>query len=97
MKYLAVAACLLLFSVVGCSKQHYEERGKADAPVSGRHGENSAAEVYNFPNGFGNLATKCVGKGQRGFATTRSISSDDKTPEIVPANAVIVDDPDCTG
>ncbi|MEV5833321.1 hypothetical protein [Nocardia sp. NPDC052112] len=95
MKYLAVTACLLLL-VAGCSRQHYEERGKADAPVSGQHGENSAAEVFDFPDGFGNLATKCVGKGKRGYATTRWISSDDKHPEIVPANAVLVDDPNCS-
>ncbi|MEV2223737.1 hypothetical protein AB0E01_28205 [Nocardia vinacea] len=96
MKKIAVAACLLLVLTVGCSRRHYEERGKADSPVSGRHGENSAAEVYNFPDGFGNVATKCVGKGKRGYTTTRSVQGDGKDIWIIPANAVIVDDPECS-
>ncbi|MGW0769715.1 hypothetical protein [Streptomyces sp. NPDC002671] len=90
---LGVCAVLLLS---GCSRQYYDERGKADAPVKGRAGENSAAEVYNFPDGFGNLATKCVGKGKRGYATTKFVQAEDEDDvKIVPANAVIVDDPSC--
>jgi hypothetical protein len=89
------AACLLLLFTVGCSQQHYEERGKADAPVSGRKGEDTGAEVYNFPDGFGNLATKCVGKGSRAYATTRSVQSDDEDIWIIPANQVVVADPGC--
>ncbi|MFI9809260.1 hypothetical protein ACIHEJ_33770 [Streptomyces sp. NPDC052301] len=91
----AVAVCVLLL-VGGCSRQHYEERGKADAPVAGRAGEDSPAEVYNFPDGFGNLATKCVGEGKRGYATTKFVRAEDEDDvKIVPANAVIVDDPSC--
>ncbi|WP_433754860.1 hypothetical protein [Nocardia sp. CA-135398] len=96
MKKIATAACLLLVLTAGCSRQHYEERGKADAPVSGRQGENSAAEVYDFPDRFGNLATKCVGKGKRAYVTTRSVQGDDKEVWIIPANAVIVDDAECS-
>ncbi|MFD5029547.1 hypothetical protein ACFVWX_01960 [Streptomyces sp. NPDC058220] len=95
-KALAAGVLLCLALTVGCSQQHYEERGKADSPVSGRKGEDTAAEVYNFPDGFGNLATKCVGKGKRGYATTRSDQSTDDEVIIIPANAVIVDDPRCT-
>ncbi|MEV6838162.1 hypothetical protein AB0N17_27230 [Streptomyces sp. NPDC051133] len=91
----AVAVGVVLL-VGGCSRQHYEERGKADAPVAGRAGEDSPAEVYNFPDGFGNLATKCVGEGKRGYATTKFVQSEDEDDvKIVPANAVIVDDPSC--
>ncbi|MGW2823201.1 hypothetical protein ACWC24_19770 [Streptomyces sp. NPDC001443] len=95
----AVAGCGALLLVVllgGCSREHYQERGKADAPVAGRAGEDSPAEVYNFPDGFGNLATKCVGAGRRAYATTRFVQEDDDDVVIIPANAVIVDDPDCS-
>ncbi|AVV47314.1 hypothetical protein C6376_06580 [Streptomyces sp. P3] len=82
----------------GCSQQYYDERGKADAPVAGRAGEDTPAEVHNFPDGFGNLATKCVGKGRRGYATTKFVQAeDDDEVVVIPANAVIVDDPGCTG
>lgn len=83
--------------VAGCSRQHYEERGKADSPVSGARGEDSPAEGFNLPDGFGNLATKCVGNGKRGYTTTRAFRGDAEDIEIIPANAVIVDDPECTG
>jgi hypothetical protein len=92
----AVAACVLFLFVAGCSQQHYDERGKADSPVLGHRGEDSAAEVYNFPDGFGNLATKCVGKGKRGYTTTRSFQSDDDDDFVfIPANEVVVSDPAC--
>ncbi|MFJ8112922.1 hypothetical protein [Streptomyces sp. NPDC096132] len=88
---------LLVLALGGCSREHYDERGKADAPVAKGAGEDSPAEVYNFPDGFGNLATKCVGKGKRGYATTKSVQVEDEDDVvIIPANAVIVDDPGCT-
>jgi hypothetical protein len=97
----AAASCLcaLVLALAGCSQHHYDERGKADAPVAGRHGEDSAAEVYNFPDGFGNLATKCVGEGKRAYTTTKSWTKDDDDddPKFVPAHEVVVDDPQCTG
>ncbi|MFF5183042.1 hypothetical protein ACFY30_04515 [Streptomyces sp. NPDC000345] len=66
------------------------------ASVAGRAGEDSAAEVHDFPDGFGNLATKCVGKGRRAYATTKSVRQEDEDDVIViPADAVIVDDPRC--
>ncbi|MFR9789829.1 hypothetical protein ACL07V_14325 [Streptomyces sp. MB22_4] len=92
----AVAGLCAALLLSGCSRQHYEERGKADAPVAGRAGEDSAAEVYNFPDGFGNLATKCVGEGRRAYATTRFVQAEDKDDvKLIPAHAVIVDDPAC--
>ncbi|MFF4657423.1 hypothetical protein [Streptomyces sp. NPDC001381] len=87
---------VLVLALGGCAQRYYEERGKADAPVAGRAGEDSAAEVYNFPDGFGNLATKCVGKGERAYATTKFVRQEDEDDVIViPANAVIVGDPEC--
>ncbi|MEU0216483.1 hypothetical protein ABZ281_15720 [Streptomyces sp. NPDC006265] len=44
--------------VAGCSQQYDDERGKGDAPVQGRSGDNTPAEVFNMPDGFGNLATE---------------------------------------
>ncbi|MGV9557259.1 hypothetical protein [Streptomyces sp. NPDC003401] len=91
-----LGAVLVVLAVSGCSEEHYDERGKADAPVAGRAGEDSPAEVYNFPDGFGNVATKCVGDGRRGYATTKSVRQEGEDDVVVlPAHAVIVDDPEC--
>ncbi|MGW2620459.1 hypothetical protein [Streptomyces sp. NPDC001500] len=98
----AVGAALSLAVLLGgCSQRYYDERGKADAPVAGRKGDDAPAEVHNFPDGFGNLATKCVGPGKRGYATTRDVHVEDDGGDsdvvIIPANAVVVDDPECKG
>ncbi|MEU9988898.1 hypothetical protein AB0E10_19280 [Streptomyces sp. NPDC048045] len=94
----ALGAVLVVVVACGCSQQHYDERGKGDAPVAGRAGEDSPAEVYNFPDGFGNLATKCVGDGKRGYATTKFFRQEgDDDVKIIPAHAVVVDDPGCRG
>ena len=88
---MAVAALL-----VGCSQHYNDQRGKGDAPVRGKSGDNTPAEVYNFPDGFGNLASKCVGDGKRGYATTKFVQAEDEDDvKILPAHAVIVDDPAC--
>ncbi|MFH9860409.1 hypothetical protein [Streptomyces sp. NPDC017202] len=92
----ALGAVLVVLAVSGCSERHYDERGKADAPVAGRAGEDSPAEVYDFPDGFGNVATKCVGDGRRGYATTKSVRQEDEDDVVIlPAHAVIVDDSEC--
>ncbi len=79
----AVAAVLV--GVAGCS-QYDNKRGKGDAPVAGRGGDDSPAEVYNFPDGFGNLATKCVGHGYRAYVTTNNNA---------PSNVQLVADAAC--
>ncbi|MFD0428060.1 hypothetical protein ACFQ60_07390 [Streptomyces zhihengii] len=63
------AAVLAGVLLSGCGPEYYEERGKSDAPVWGKVGDGTPAEVYNFPDGFGNVASKCVGPG--GAATRR--------------------------
>ncbi len=96
---LAVATCgvLLLAVLLGGCAQDDDQRGTGDAPVKGRAGEDSAAEVYNFPDGFGNLATKCVGEGKRGYVTTRYKSAEGQDNVVIlPSNAVVVDDPHCS-
>ncbi|MFI6978389.1 hypothetical protein ACIBSV_07300 [Embleya sp. NPDC050154] len=94
---LIVAMCLALGGVAGCSQGYYDERGKADGPVLDGRGEDGPAEVFNFPDGFGNLATKCVGPGKRAYATTKGSVSIGEDEVIIPANALIVDDPTCKG
>lgn len=95
------AALLAGVLLSGCGPEYYEERGKSDAPVWGGTGDGSPAEVHTFPDGFGNVASKCVGPGRRGYATTQAVLND---PEggagdviVIPANAVVVDDPGCAG
>lgn len=64
MRKLAIpAAALLLFAVVagGCSAKT-KERGQ-DSPVGQRN--DAPADVINYPDGFGNVAHKCDGKGHR--------------------------------
>ncbi|MFE3265634.1 hypothetical protein [Streptomyces sp. NPDC059215] len=70
----------------GCSKEYNDKRGKGDAPVQGRRGDNTAAEVFNMPDGFGNLATKCVGHGFRAYVTTNASG---------PSNVQIAPDKTC--
>ncbi|MFI6350173.1 hypothetical protein [Streptomyces sp. NPDC050560] len=65
----AVGAAVALTVLSGCS-DYNDKRGKGDAPVSDKQGDNTPAQVYNFPDGFGNLATKCVGHGNRAYVTT---------------------------
>ena len=75
----AAAAVLLVAGLVaGCSQEYDDKRGKGDAP----------AEVFNMPDGFGNLATKCVGHGFRAYVTTNATG---------PSNVQIVEDKSCAG
>ncbi|WP_328535422.1 hypothetical protein [Streptomyces sp. NBC_00344] len=97
MKRAALAACVPLALTLGCSRQHDDERGKADAPVSGRAGEDSAAEIYEFPDGSGSLTTKCVAVGQRAYTTTRAVRAEEDDTKIIPAHQAVVPDPQCTG
>ncbi|MEU6851091.1 hypothetical protein ABZ901_14320 [Actinacidiphila alni] len=85
-KYLiAVASVAIAVSALsGCSS---DKRGKGDAPVANHRGDDSPANVTNFPDGFANIATKCVADapGFRAFVTTRD------------AAPVIIADPACKG
>lgn len=79
----AMVAASLLAS--GCDG-YREARGKGDAPVGASNDQ--PAEVINFPNGFGNVATKCDGHGHRLFVVTHI-----KTDPAV----TVIDDPTCPG
>lgn len=61
-KILAILALIGLFSLSACSKAAEQFK---DASVSGR--DDSAAEVYNMPDGFSNVASKCDKHGHRIF------------------------------
>jgi hypothetical protein len=78
-----VAGTIVAVVLTGCSN---DAKGTGDAPVQDRRGEDSATQVYNFPDGFGNLATKCVGHGYRAYVTTNNGG---------PSNIAVVPDPAC--
>lgn len=84
----AVVAAVALGTMTACSGYN-DERGKGDAPVANRSGEDSPKHVTNNPDGFGNVATGCVAgaTGWRYFVTT----STDKNP----SNLVVVAAPEC--
>ncbi|MFI1710676.1 hypothetical protein [Streptomyces griseoruber] len=86
----AVAGLVLVVGTLlaGCSQGYEDERGKGDAPVAGKAGDDTPAEVFNMPDGFGNLATKCVGHGFRAYVTTNATG---------PSNVQIVEDTSCGG
>lgn len=69
----AVTAVLGLGALTACS-EYNDERGKGDAPVANRSGEDSPKHVTNNPDGFGNVVTGCVygAPGFRYFATTNT-------------------------
>ncbi|QNP66207.1 hypothetical protein [Streptomyces genisteinicus] len=87
-----VAAAFLVMiaagAVTGCSASYNDQRGKGDASVQGGRGDDTPAQVFNMPDGFGNLATKCVGHGYRAYVTTNATG---------PSNVEIVPDETCTG
>ncbi|MFF0567528.1 hypothetical protein [Streptomyces sp. NPDC004041] len=90
----ALVAFALALLLSACYAHVEGEPGEADPLVRGGAGENTPAEVFNMPDGFGNLATKCVEVGKRAYVTTRWVRHEDP-PVIVPANTVVVDDPTC--
>jgi len=72
------AVGVLLLMLAGCSSSgpgsYDDKHGKGDAPVAGQKGDDSPASVTNMPDGFGNVATKCVAgaPGWRVFVTTNT-------------------------
>ncbi|WP_051951202.1 hypothetical protein [Actinacidiphila yeochonensis] len=80
----ALVTLIALPALSGCAS---EKRGTADAPVANHRGDDTPANVTNFPDGYANVATKCVAgaPGFRAFVTTRE------------AAPVILADPACKG
>ena len=73
---LLAAVIVFVIAVSGCSS-YDDKHGKGDAPVAGNKGDDSPATVTNLPDGFGNIATKCVAgaSGWRVFVTTNTSSA----------------------
>lgn len=89
-KWLAVyfgALVIALFGVTACS-EYNDERGKGDAPVAEKRGDDTPKYVTNNPDGFGNVVTGCVNgaTGWRYFATTNASG---------PSNLVVRGDKAC--
>ncbi|WP_327292950.1 hypothetical protein [Streptomyces sp. NBC_01198] len=79
-----LSAGIAVSALSGCSS---DRRGMGDSPVANHRGDDSPADITNFPDGFANIATKCVAgaPGYRAFITTRD------------AAPVILADPACKG
>lgn len=66
--------------MTGCGSYN-DERGKGDAPVAGHKGDDSPAYVTNMPDGFGNVAAKCLA-GFPGMAV--AVTTDKKREQVFP-------------
>jgi hypothetical protein len=74
---------LPILILAGCGSKYNDHRGRGDAPVKGNSGDDSPAIVINFPDGFMNVAFKCI--GPNGIYT--------HTREAAPV--IVKDDPNC--
>lgn len=80
-------ALALALAAQGCAwNQHKEERGFGDGPVGVVHDEES--EVFNFPQGYANWVTQCVGHGYRIFMNSQ-------VKEQMGPQWQLVEDPEC--
>lgn len=68
---LALTAALAT-GAVACDSVN-QSHGKGDSPIAGNGGDDSPATVTNFPDSFGNVATKCL-SGAPGFAVASNTS-----------------------
>jgi hypothetical protein len=99
---LIVLLCLAPAAGIGYGGWYWWQRvreddasGRGDAPVRWSRGEDGAVTVYNMPDGFGNVATKCVGPGLRGYSTTHFSQSDGDDSKRTNATIALVPDPSC--
>lgn len=78
-----------LFAGLSACSEYNDERGKGDAPVANRSGDDTPKHVTNNPDGFGNVVTGCVSgaEGWRYFATTNTAEA--------PSNLKIEKDEGC--
>lgn len=81
----AIMGVGLIVGVIGGCSQYNDERGKGDAPVEGRSGDDAPAVVINMPNNFANIAFKCL-NGNGLYVTTREA-----------APVIVKDDANCDG
>ncbi len=90
MKRIALAViglALVVGSITGCDALNADANGRGDAPVGPV--DKSGAEILNFPDTYGNVATKCDGHGHRVFVNTRG--------DTTGSELVIIADKSCAG
>lgn len=76
-----IAAALALVFMAGCSEFN-DQRGKGDAPVENRSGDDKPAVVINMPDGFANAAIKC-------YSGTAIVSTTREAPvQVIPDSAI---------
>lgn len=77
-RYTALTICTAALTLTAaCGSDH---RGTKDAPHG--PGDNSPAQIYNMPDDYPNIASKCVGNGYRAWVTTHD--STDSPPVLRP-------------
>jgi len=69
-KILIVLSIIFAVAMLGGCSEYNDERGRGDAPVENRRGDDKPAVVVNFPDTFANAAIKCYG-GVGIISTTR--------------------------
>lgn len=72
MKKRAIAIGLTVVALSGCGlvEQHKSDKGNGDGPKPKNVDQRPADFAVEFPDGFANIATKCVYEGYRGFSST---------------------------
>lgn len=75
-------AAIAVLALAGCGAFN-DQRGKGDAPVANRKGDDAPARVVNMPDGFSNVAFKCIDSNGL-YVTTKDA-----------APVVVADDPLC--
>lgn len=78
-----VLSTLLVLSLAACTGQSEfeQERGRGDAPVG--EVNNDPADITNFPDGYGNIASKCDGNGWHIFQVRHTIDGPRPAPIVV--------------
>lgn len=85
---LAIVASGLALSLSGCGSNSKTFESWKDAPVSGRN--EKPASLITFPDGYGNVATKCD-NGNRVYSSF--VGSDGSAGRAL---AVVPNDPSCS-
>jgi flavoprotein len=73
-RYVGAVALVALTIAGAAACDPNDHRGKGDAPVYQRKGDDSAAFVTNMPDGFGNVSAKCL----YGFPGEAAITNTEK-------------------
>jgi hypothetical protein len=82
----AVVMFFVMMGVTGHGEKFKRERGRGDAPRTAQeHIDTRPADwVVNFPDGFGNIASKCIDTGLRGYITSKANGASDLETRIDP-------------